>query len=170
MSPELIPPCPMCGFQGGREACQSLFDDVALRVRALAWTDSMKTWRLMHDVYCVQHEEQYCGRYKGLVMHLGGLCWALEHGGSETGYRALQKLVEHDPWKDQPYPPEPGIPAARGTITIANLRDGNEPERLISGVDRWARSTWLAFADLQPLARDWVKQALLLADSGGGRR
>jgi hypothetical protein len=163
MSPDLIEPCPMCGFPGGREACQSLFDDVALRVRALAWTDSMKTWRLMHDVYSVQHEEQYCGRYTGLVMHLGGLCWALEHGGSE-------KLVEHDPWKGQPYPPEPGIPAARGTITIASLRDGNEPEQLISGVDRWARATWLAYAGLQPVARDWVKQALLLAGAGGGSR
>jgi hypothetical protein len=160
----------MCGFPGGREACQSLFDDVALRVRALAWTDSMKTWRLMHDVYSVQHEEQYCGRYVGLVMHLGGVCWALEHGGSETGYRALQKLVERNPWEALPYPPAPGIPAGRGSITIANLKDGNEPERLISGVDRWARATWLAFTDLQPMARDWVKQALQLTEAGGSRR
>lgn len=160
----------MCGFPGGREACQSLFDDVALRVRALAWTDSLKTWRLMHDVYDVQHEEDFCGRWRGLVMHLGGVCWALEHGGSETGYRALQKLIEKDPWKHEPYPPAPGIPEDRGSITIASLRDGNEPERLISGVDRWARATWLAYADLQPLARDWVKQALLLAEASGSRR
>jgi hypothetical protein len=166
----VIEPCPMCGFPGGRDACQALFDDVALRVRALAWTDSMKTWRLMHDVYCIQHEEQYCGRYRGLVMHLGGVCWALEHGGNEPGYRALQKLVERDLWEGEPYPPPPGIPGARGTITIASLRDGNEPEILINGVDRWARSAWLAYADLQAAAREWVRQALLLKESGTGRR
>ena len=153
-------PCPACGFPAGRTACQELFDDVALRVRALAWTDSMKTWRLMHDVYDVQHEEDFCGRYRGLVMHLGGLCWALEHGGAERGYRALQKLVEQDPWKHLPYPPPPGIPAARGTLNVSLLRDCNEPLTLINGVDRWARSVWLAYADLQPVARGWVKQAL----------
>lgn len=153
-------PCPACGFPAGRTACQELFDDVALRVRALAWTDSMKTWRLMHDVYDVQHEEDFCGRYRGLVMHLGGLCWALEHGGAERGYRALQKLVEQDPWTHLPYPPPPGIPAARGTLNVSLLRDCNEPLTLINGVDRWARSVWLAYGDLQPVARGWVKQAL----------
>jgi hypothetical protein len=32
----------------------------------------------------------------------------------------------------------------------------------VAGVDRWARAAWLAYAGLQPLARDWVKQALML--------
>jgi len=158
----------MCGFPGGREACQTLFDDVALRVRALAWTDSMKTWRLMHDVYYVQHAEEFCTGFDKLATHLGGICLALEHSASEKGYRALQKLVEREPWKGQTYPPEPGLPGPRGSVTVASLRDGNEPERLISGVDRWARATWLAFADLQSLVRDWVKQAALLGDLGGG--
>ncbi len=44
-------PCPGCGYPGGRKACQAIFDDVTLRVRALAWTGSLSTWRLMHDVY-----------------------------------------------------------------------------------------------------------------------
>ena len=158
--------CPGCGLPDGRTACQDLFNDIALRVRALAWTDSMKTWRLMHDVYDIQHEEDFCGRYKGLVMHLGGVCWALEHDGSERGYRALQKLVERNPWAELAYPPAPGIPAARGTLTVALLRDANDPLSLINGVDRWARSVWMAYADLQPLAREWVHQALT---QGGGR-
>lgn len=154
--------CPGCGGPGGREACQEVFNDVSLRVRALAWTDSLKTWRLMHDVYDVQHEEDFCGSYKRLVMHLGGLCWALEHGGAEHGYRALQQIVERNPWKDVPYPPVQGIPASRGAITVASLAALSEPPHLISGVDRWARATWVAFAGLQPLAREWVQQALAL--------
>ena len=149
-------PCPGCGFAGGREACQELFNDISLRVRALAWTGSIKTWRLMHDVYDIQHEEEFCGRYKGLVMHLGGVCWALEHGGQESGYRALQQLVERNPWEGQPYPPDPGIPTARGTLTIVSLRDLEDPESLTSGVDRWARAAWLAYAALQPVARECV--------------
>jgi hypothetical protein len=156
------PACPGCGFPAGRLACQALFDDVALRVRALAWTGSMKTWRMMHDVYDIQHEEDFCGRYKGLVVHLGGVCWAIEHGGSETGYRALQQLIERQSWDHLPYPPPPGIPTARGSITVASLRDLNQPDLLTAGVDRWARAAWVAYADLQPLAREWVQQALAL--------
>jgi hypothetical protein len=152
--------CPGCGFAEGRAACQALFDDVGLRVRALAWTGSLKTWRLMHDVYDIQHEEEFCGRYKGLVMHLGGVCWALEHGGRETGYRALQQYLERRSFDALPYPPPPGIPAARGAITVASLRDLEQPDLLASGVDRWARSAWLAYTPLQPLAREWVQQAL----------
>jgi hypothetical protein len=117
-----------------------LFNDVALRVRALAWTGSLPTWRLMHDVYCIQHEEEYCGRWRGLIMHLGGVCWALEHNGSERGYRALQKLVERDHMAGMPYPPPPGIPKSRGEYTAASLKELDQPELLTDGVDRWARS------------------------------
>ena len=161
-------PCPGCGFPGGRQACQELFNDVALRVRALAWTGSMKTWRMMHDVYDIQHEEEFCGRYKGLAMHLGGVCWAIEHGGQESGYRALQLLVEQNPWTETPYPPAPGIPKSRGSLTVASLRDLEDPESLSSGVDRWARAAWVAYAPLQPIAREWVQQALRLKKTSSG--
>ena len=160
MTTPIVDPCPGCGYKAGRVACQDLFNDVALRVRALAWTGSMQTWRLLHDVYDIQHEADFCGRYKGLVMHLGGVCLALEFGGAESGYRALQKLIERNPWTAQTYPPAPGIPKDRGAITIGSLKDANEPERLTNGVDRWARSVWAAYAPLQPLAREWVQQAL----------
>ena len=143
-------------------ACQDLFNDIALRVRALAWTGSMQTWRLLHDVYDIQHEADFCGRYKGLVVHLGGVCLALEHGGHERDYRKLQKLIELNPWKDDPYPPAPGIPASRGAITVASLEEAQSAEIIASGVDRWARSTWEAYRPLQPTAREWVKDALKL--------
>ena len=87
---------------------------------------------------------------------------------AERGYRALQQLVERDPWKGTPYPPEPGIPeAARGHHggESGHLR---RAALLISGVDRWARAAWVAYAALQPLAREWVQQALALDRPRGG--
>ena len=154
--------CPGCGLPDGRQACQDLFNDIALRVRALAWTGSLTTWRLMHDVYAVQHEEEFCGSYKLLAMHLGGLCWAVEHGGAESGYRALLKWTEQLPksLEGRDYPPAPGIPAERGKVTIASLGDLNQPDLLTNGVDRWARSVWLAYTDLQPIAREWIRDAI----------
>lgn len=152
--------CSGCGFPGDRQACQDAFTDVSLRVRALAWTGSLSTWRLMHDVYSIQHEEDFCGRWRGLIAHLGGVCVALEFDGQEKTYRALQKFIERDHLKGQPYPPEPGIPEDRGSITIASLKDLEEPVLLVDGVDRWARSVWMSYDKLQPLARDWVKSAL----------
>jgi hypothetical protein len=114
----------------------------------------------MHDVYSIQHEEEYCGRWRGLIAHLGGVCWALEHDGSEKGYRALQKFIERDHMKGEPYPPAPGIPKGRGAYTAASLKDLDQAVLLTNGVDRWARSAWLAYEPLQPLARDWIKQAM----------
>jgi hypothetical protein len=129
-------------------------------VRALAWTGSLSTWRLMHDVYALQHEEQYCGGWRDLIVHLGGVCWAIEHDGSEPGHRALEKLADRGHMKDQPYPPPPGIPKARGQFTVASLKDLDQPILITNGVDRWARSVWMAYEALQPLARDWVKKAV----------
>ena len=51
-------------------------------------------------------------------------------------------------------------------MTVASLKDADEPDRLVAGVDRWARAAWLAYAGLQPLARDWIKQALMLKRIG----
>jgi hypothetical protein len=152
-------PCPGCGLAAGRQSCQETFNDVSLRVRALAWTDSLKTWRLMHDVYALQHPVEQCQTYKDLILHLGGVAWALEHGGSEPGYRALQQVAGRAAWTEESFPPAPGIPEQRGSILVSSLTKLSEPPLLVSGIDRWARATWLAYAGLQPSAREWVHQA-----------
>ena len=151
-------PCPGCGHAGGRQECQDVFNDVALRVRALAWTGSLQTWRLMHDVYAIQHPEDLCGTFGKLVLHLGGVCVGLEHDGAERVYRALQKLVDRDDWRNATYPPA-GMPASRGTFTADSLKSFDEPMLLVNGVDRWARSAWVAYEPLQIWARNWVAQA-----------
>jgi len=154
--------CPGCGLPGDRKACQDLFNDVSLRVRALAWTDSLKTWRVMHDVYALQHPDDLCTSFKDLITHLGGVAWAIEHDGSERGHRALQQLASRSGWQHQSYPPEPGLPGRRGTILVSSLESLTEPPLLVAGIDRWARATWLAYSQLQAVARDWVQQAIPL--------
>jgi hypothetical protein len=150
--------CPGCGMPGGgRQACQDVFHDVSLRVRALAWTDSLKSWRLMHDVYALQHPEELCPSRRELVTHLGGVAWALEFDGSERGYRALQQLATQPALDGEPYPPPPGFPADRGRIHVKSLEGFAEPQLLVAGIDRWARATWLAYAPLQALARGWAQ-------------
>lgn len=153
--------CPGCGLPGARQTCQDIFNDVSLRVRALAWTDSLKSWRLMHDVYALQHPDDLSPSYRELVLHLGGLAWALEFDGSERGYRALQQVANQPALLHAPYPPA-GLPASRGTIRVNSLEPLAEPQLLVAGIDRWARATWLAYAPLQTLARDWVHQAVAL--------
>jgi hypothetical protein len=150
--------CPGCGLPGGRKTCQDVFSDVSLRVRALAWTDSLKSWRLMHDVYALQHPDDLLPAYTELVVHLGGVAWALEFDGSERGYRALQQVASRPAWQHQAYPPA-NLPAGRGTVRVSSLEPLTEPLLLVAGIDRWARATWLAYAPLQALARDWVHQA-----------
>ncbi len=154
--------CSGCGLAGGRARCQDLFNDVSLRVRALAWTDSLKTWRLMHDVYALQHPGDLCASFKDLIVHLGGVAWALEHDGSERGHRALLQLAGRDGWQQQSFPPPPGWPVSRGSVLVSSLEKLAEPPLLMAGIDRWARATWVAYVDLQPQAREWIQQAALL--------
>jgi hypothetical protein len=130
-------------------------------VRALAWTDSLKSWRLMHDVYALQHPDDLTPSYRDLVLHLGGVAWAIEFDGSERGYRALQQVANRPSWQHESYPP-PGLPAQRGTERVNSLERLAEPLLLVAGIDRWARSTWLAYGPVQALARDWVHQATSL--------
>lgn len=153
--------CPGCGLSGGRQTCQDVFADVSLRVRALAWTDSLKSWRLMHDVYALQHPEELVPSYRELVLHLGGVAWALEYDATERGHRALQQVANRPAWQHATYPP-PGWPAERGTVRVNSLMPLAEPMLLSAGIDRWARATWLAYAPLQGLAREWVQQATAL--------
>jgi hypothetical protein len=155
--------CPGCGFEGGLKACADTFRDVSLRVRALAWTDSLKTWRLMHDVYAVQHPTEFCPGYPALIVHLGGLGWALEHDAEERGYRALAQLATQAVWQRAPFPPEPGLPERRGAVLVSSLSMLHDPSLLVAGIDRWARATWLAYAPLHATVREWLQQAAQLA-------
>lgn len=110
--------------------------------------------RLTIDVYCLQHPERYCASAKSLAAHLTGLCWALEHGISEGGLRQLQRRLEAR--RDLVKPP---IPSARGKLTVADIAEVAGADEYMAALDRWARSTWEAYADLQESARAWIGPA-----------
>ena len=107
--------------------------------------------RLTIDVYCLQHPERYCVSAKSLAAHLTGLCWALEHGINEGGLRELQRRL--DSRRDLVKPP---IPADHGKLTVADIAGVAGPGEYAPALDRWARSTWAAYADLQQTARAWI--------------
>ncbi len=103
--------------------------------------------RLAWDTYCVSA--------KSLAAHLGGLCWALEYGGHPSGYRALDRFLDGPQRFDKP-----ALPAVRGALTIGDVAAAGAAAARADALDRWARATWEAYADLQPLARRWIAEAL----------
>lgn len=135
---------------GGTAGCQALFDE--FRVREMAeLAGSYAATRLTVDVYCLQHPERYCVSAKSLAAHLTGLCWALNHGISEGGLRELKRRLEarRDLVK-------PRIPADHGKLTVADIVGVAGPDEYTQALDRWARSTWDAYRDLQEIARAWI--------------
>ena len=156
--------CLYCGLaiSGGWPACNVLFNEVRLHENSNVRYGVVG--RITVDTYCMQHEEQYCGRAIGLAAHLSGLCIAVEHRGHPKVYRALQRWLDRSARSVVEYPPQPGIPAWRGPITIMDVRRASTdtPEAYGAVVRRWAKTTWDAFNALQPLARGWVDDALNL--------
>jgi Family of unknown function (DUF5946) len=84
---------------------------------------------------------------KSLAAHLTGLAWALEHGGSDTGLRALQRWLNGR--VDITKPP---MPQARGEMTIGDVHIVAGRDAYLAEVDRWARSTWAAYSSLHAIA------------------
>jgi len=154
--------CPYCGLSvpGGWEGCHALRTEVGLKEASDPAYG--RFGRLSIDTYCVQHEEHYCGRAKGLVAHLGGLCVGLEYAGHPNVYRALHRWVDQGHWRAVAYPPEKGIPTKRGELTIGDAHQAlpEAPEAYGRVIDRWARATWEAYRPLQELARGWIATVL----------
>jgi hypothetical protein len=107
--------------------------------------------RLTIDIYSLQHPERYCVSAKSLAAHLTGLCWALEHGIGEGGLRELQRRLEVR--RDLVKPP---IPTGHGNLTVGDIAGVAGPDEYAKALDRWARSTWAAYGDLQETARAWI--------------
>jgi len=150
-----LQPCDGCGLRvpGGTEGCRALFDELVARDFSHALY--FRVHRLMVDVYSLQHPACYCKSAKSLAAHLCGLYSILEAGASRAvGDEALRR------WLDGKVDLEkPELPSVRGELTIDSVRGASDPESYARAVDRWARSTWTAYASLHPLAREWFERA-----------
>jgi hypothetical protein len=121
--------------------------------------------RLFVDSYCLQHPDRYCASFKSLAAHLAHLCWSLEHQGSRAiPSEAIRRWVERHSDLEKPV-----LPAFRGVLTIGDVAKASDPGTHHRAVQEWAWATWEANADLQSLARDWVKLALEKKGAGDVR-
>lgn len=148
--------CEGCGLviESGTDGCQRLFDGFRARERT-ELAPSYAATRLSVDVYCLQHPDRYCISAKSLAAHLTGLAWALEHPGQEGGLRLLQQWLNGRRELEKPQ-----LPAGHGELTIADVASAHDTAGYERALDAWARSTWAAYEDLQPIARAWIAGAL----------
>jgi len=148
--------CSGCGLKidGGDVACQQLFDEFRVR-EAADLAPSYAATRLTVDIYCLQHPDRYCVSAKSLAAHLTGLAWALEHDGSDSGLRSLQRWLN-----GRVAITKPPVPAARGDMTMGDVHTVPDREAYLAAVDRWARSTWAAYSSLHAIAEQWIDLAV----------
>ena len=143
-------PCPSCGARlGGREGCQSAFDQLS----ADAWATSIRgaVHNLVVDTYAMQHPEEYGRSPKSYAAHLTALCCGVEHAGDQKLYWAISR------WLDGPAAVDkPPLITRRGGVTIANVSAAAREDEYADLVRRWAREVWAAYADQQKLARTWL--------------
>jgi hypothetical protein len=146
--------CGGCGLEvdGGTDGCQELFDDESVREYGDVRFAGRR--RLVVDTYALQHPERYCKSAISLAAHLTGLCVGVEHRAREEMLNdAVQRWLSRRPELSKP-----ALPEARGSLTIADVLAATDAVNHRSIVERWARGTWAAYADLQPIARAWVRQ------------
>ena len=146
--------CDGCGLAvaGGTDGCQAMFDDESVREYGDVTFAGRR--RLVVDTYALQHPERYCRSATSLAAHLTGLCVAVEHRAREEMLNdAVQRWLSR-----RPELIKPALPAARGPLTIADVLAATDAVNHRAIVERWARGTWAAYADLQSVARAWVNQ------------
>ncbi|MDQ3870181.1 MAG: DUF5946 family protein [Chloroflexota bacterium] len=146
--------CAGCGawIRDGTAGCQAIFEEIGAR----AWADLRyaRRQRMVVDTYCLQHPERYCVSAKSLAAHLTGLAWAFEYGEHPSVARAVLRFLDGNPSLQKP-----DLPASRGAMTIADVA-ASGPDGFAAAVEGWAHCTWDAYAALQPLARQWIEEAL----------
>jgi len=155
--------CDGCGLEvaGGTRGCQLVMDELVARDFTSIY--HFRVHRMMVDTYSLQHPERYCASAKSLAAHLTGLGWLVEHEGDRAvGSEALRHWLDGRPALEKP-----PIPSFRGRLTIGDVRAAEDPDAYARAVERWARSTWEAYAPLHEVAREWIRHALA---TGGARR
>ncbi|HEX5041879.1 MAG TPA: DUF5946 family protein [Candidatus Polarisedimenticolaceae bacterium] len=148
--------CPACGAlaEGGRAACQTLFDEIL--AREFGDYRYGRVHRLTVDAYALQHPGEYMRSAKSYAAHLTGMCAALEGDSAAATNRAVQQWLGGPKALTRPdHPP----PLQRGALTVAHVHDARDPDEHVRRVREWAASTWEAWRGYHGLAREWIAEA-----------
>jgi hypothetical protein len=150
-------PCPACEAPlGGRAGCQAAFDALS----AASWGSPARgaVHNLLVDAYCMQHPEDYCRSAKSYAAHLTGLCFGVETGGDPRLYWRIPR------WLDGARElAVPAVPAARGTVTVAEAAGAPDDAAYAARVREWARAVWAAYGPQHETARAWLRAAVTAA-------
>jgi uncharacterized protein DUF5946 len=151
----MIAPCAGCGLlvEGGTAGCRTLFEELC----AKEWDNpiSYRVHRMIVDAYCLQHPDEYCASAKSFAAHLTGLCCAIEHKSHPNVLRGLQHWLSGKAAVEKP-----AIPAKRGELTLMEVYREQDPVPQMLAANRWAQSTWDAYANLHSLAGNWIERAM----------
>lgn len=154
-------PCPACGAPlGGRAGCQAAFDELS----AASWTTPARgaMHNMLVDVYSMQHPEEYGVSAKSYIRHLSALGCLLEHPGDVRLYWARPEAGA------APVPPKPALLAARGDLTVADVRGVRDDLEYQRVVRAWAASVWAAYAPQHALAREYLAAVRRMLDGPAG--
>jgi hypothetical protein len=138
---------------GGSSGCRETFDRLALPMPGV--NPLLPVRRLLVDTYSLQHPDPFCVSATSLAAHLTGVGWILEYGGNAaSGSDQIRRWLN-----SRPALVKPPLPPTYGDVTI-DLVVQAPPASAPDAVERWARSTWAAYASLHGVARDWIERAL----------
>ena len=99
----------------------------------------------------MQHPEEYGRSAKSYVAHLIALGCGVEHPGDQRLYWKIPRWLDGPSGIDKP-----AVLAARGSMTIADVRRPEDDFAYPERVRQWAANVWSAYAVQQPLARQWL--------------
>ncbi len=153
--------CPGCGVllpdaggapslhTGCSPACGRLFDAVLTREYAdpdyfVVHGLTVSCWRLQHPV----------GSTRSLAVHLTQLCLHAEHAPIRRVAEAIELVSE----RFQPGLAAPAltVPAARGSVTIADVAAATTAAEHHARVRAWADATWSAWSAQHAEVRSWL--------------
>jgi hypothetical protein len=139
---------------GGREACQRLFDEIL--AREFGDYRYGRIHRLTVDAYSLQHPGDYMKSAKSYAAHLTGVYAALEEGGAIETNRVVQQWLNGPRVLERPGQPPP---RQRGDLTVLHAHAAASPEDHLRLVREWAASAWQAWHAYHQVARQWIDEA-----------
>jgi hypothetical protein len=152
--------CPACGaiVAGGRDGCQTVFDELTARAYADFAYASVRD--LAFDTYCLQHLESYCRSAKSYAAHLMRLCCGLEYDGDPQVYEAIQRWLNGAAKIEKPQ-----VLSQLGSLTVIDVCEASNAENHVRLVRAWAANVWEAYRSQHDLAHAWIRAALAATEN-----